>query len=156
MTLDVSKLTKEEFEKYDDELNRILKDFHNAIFNVINIADQIDPKNYHIEWVKVHMDLARKIDKENIIKRIKDKFWEFRNKIKSRDIAFFKDSSHQNTMFGKYIKNDENRPFMYSFINMIKKKVDTLSKEELDAIWDELIKILISCIEYKRLIQDYI
>lgn len=148
---DISSMNAEEFAKYDDELNRILKDFHGALFNLINIAEQIDSKNYHLAWVKRQMDLVRKIDKENIIKRMQDKMWDYRTEIVQRDINFFK-----NNQFSKYIKDDDNRPFMYSFLNMIKKKIDTLSEDEMSAIWDIINQLLLSCIEYKRLIHDYV
>ena len=143
-------MTPEEFAKYDDELNHILKNFHYSLFNLINMAEQIDPKNYHIEWVKKQMSIALKIDKENIIKRMKDKMWEYRKEIIGHDMAFFK-----NNQFSKYIKNDDNRPFMYSFLNMLKKKSETLSQEEIDKIWEETDNLLLYCIEYKRLIKDY-
>jgi hypothetical protein len=143
-------MTPEEFAKYDDELNRILKGFHISLFNLINMAEQIDPKNYHIEWVKKQISIALKIDKENIIKRMKDKMWDYRNEIMACDIAFFK-----NNQFSKHIKNDDNRPFMYSFLNMIKKKSESLSKEEINSIWEETKNILLYCIEYKRLVKDY-
>jgi hypothetical protein len=114
------------------------------------MAEQLDPRNYHIEWVKKQMSIALKIDKENIIKRMKDKMWEYRKEIIAHDMAFFK-----NNHFSKYIKNDDNRPFMYSFLNMLKKKSETLSQEEIDKIWEETDNLLLYCIEYKRLIKDY-
>ena len=143
-------MNNEEFEKYDNELNIILKDFHNALFKIICISEKIDPKNYHITWVKGQIDLFRKIDKENIIKRVKDKFWYYRKEIMEENLAFF----HAN-QFSKFIKNDENKTFMYSFVNMLKKKIQLLSKEEMDYIWQLIKQILISCIEYKKLINDY-
>lgn len=147
---DVSLMSKEEFAKYDDEMQRILKDFYATLFNIINMAEQIDPKNYHIMWLKQQMDIVRKIDNEFVIKRLKDKLWTYRREIKERNVDFFK-----NNQFSKFVKNDDNRPFMYSFINMIKKKLDVLSPEELDAIWTGTTKLLLCCIEYKRLTNDY-
>jgi len=147
---DVSSMNAEEFAKYDDEMQRILKDFYAAVFTIINMAEQIDPKNYHIMWLKQQMAIVRKVDNEFVIKRLKDKMWTYRKEIKERNVDFFK-----NNQFSKFVKNDDNRAFMYSFINMIKKKLDILSPEELDAIWNETTKLLICCIEYKRLTNDY-
>ena len=146
----ISSMNKEEFAKYDDELNRILKEFHYAVFGIITIAESIDPKNYYISWVKQQIDIFRKIDKENIIKRLKNRFWDFRKEIMAHDLAFFKNNQYSN-----YIKNDENKQFMYSFVNMLKKKIDELSPEEIEKVWELIEKVLISCIEYKKLIKDW-
>lgn len=147
----ISSMDAAEFAKYDDELNGILKVFHTSVFDLIHIAESVDPRNYYVTWVKQQIDIFRKIDKENIIKRMKDKLWENHKQIMNRDLDFFKQDKH----ITKYIKNDENREFMFSVINMLKKKVDILSPEELEAIWDVLERILSSCIDYKRLVRDY-
>jgi len=143
-------LSSEEFAKYDDEMQRILKDFYSTLFNMINMAEQIDPKNYYILWLKQQIDMVRRIDNEFVIKRMKDKLWAYRKEIKERDVNFFK-----NNQFSKFVKNDDNRSFMYSFINMVKKKLDYLQPEELNAVWDNTTKMLLCCIEYKRLTNDY-
>lgn len=143
-------LSKEEFEKYDDELNNILRDFHSAIFKIIGIASSIDPKNYYIVWVKQQIDLVRKIDKENIIKRCHEKFWYYREEICSHNLDFFNKNE-----FSRFIKNDDNKSFMYGFVNMLKKKVNDLSEDQTNIIWNLLEKILETCIRYKKLIGDY-
>ena len=147
----ISSMNAAEFAKYDDELNDILKSFHTAVFDLIYIAENVDPKNYYITWVKQQIDIFRKIDKENIIKRMKNKLWENHKQIMNHDLDFFKQDKH----ITKYIKNDENREFMFSVINMLKKKIETLSPEELEAVWNVLEQILAACIDYKRLVHDY-
>jgi hypothetical protein len=150
MSINIANMSKQEFEIYDDELNRILKYFHTAAFRIIAIAEAIDPKNHYIEWVKQQIHLFRKIDKENIIRRMKDKLWDYRNEIMAHNMEFFKTNQ-----FSKYIKNDERKQFMHSFIGMLQKKFDDLKPEESAEIWDNVEKLLIACIEYKKLIKDY-
>jgi hypothetical protein len=143
-------MTEEEFVKYDDEMKLILRKFHNALFDLINVAESIDPKNTHVTWVKQQIDIFRKIDRENIIRRLKDKMWDYREQIMNKDLDFFKQNQ-----FSKFIKNDDNRQFMYSIINMLKKKIETLEPEAIEVIWDIILQLLMSCIEYKKLTRDY-
>jgi len=138
------------FNEYDDELNKILREFHGAMFKVIKIAEKLDPKNYYITWVKQQIDILRKIDKENIIKRCKDKFWHYQKEIINHDIAFF-----HNNQFTNFIKDDDNKQFMYSFVNMLKKKINNISDEEKQQIWELLEKVLEMCIAYKQLVGDH-
>lgn len=139
-----------DFDKYDDELNKILKQFHGALFKIIKISEKLDPKNFYITWLKQQINIFRKIDKENIIKRAKDKFWFYRKEIMGHDISFF----HTN-QFNKFVKDDENKQFMYSFINMLKKKIDDVPEEEKQVIWGQMEIILETCILYKKLVKDY-
>lgn len=143
-------ITQNDFNKYDDELNEIIKEFHRAIFKVIEIAEKVDPKNYYVSWVKQQVHLFRKIDKENIIKRVKDKIWHYREEVMNHDLNFF-----YANQYSQYIKEDENKQFMYSFINMLKKKIKDLSEEEKEIIWGLLEKVLETCIRYKKLVGDY-
>jgi hypothetical protein len=143
-------LSQKEFEIYDDELNLILKEFYTATFKIINIAISIDPKNHYISWVRQQIDLVRKIDKENIIKRVHDKFWFYRKEIIDRDTEFFNRAE-----FSRFIKKDENEKFMYSFVNMIRKKISDLTDEQKDIIWYHLEAMLTTTVRYKKLIGDY-
>ncbi len=143
-------LSSDEFEKYDDQLNNILNRFHTAIFKIINIAMEIDPKNTYIAWVRDKIILVSKVDKEAIIKRVHEKFWFYKEEIINRNTDFFHKAE-----FSKFIKDDENKSFMYSFVNMIRKKINELNDEQKDVIWDYLQTILGTVIEYKKLILDY-
>jgi hypothetical protein len=142
--------TDKEFDKYDDELNSILKEFHATLFDVIKYAEKIDPHNANIAWVKDQIFIVHKLDKENIIKRVQDKFWHYRQEIMDRNIEFF-----TNNQFSQFIKNDQHKSFMYSFVNMIKKKVLGLSEPELNILWTYMEVILKCCVAYKKLIRDY-
>lgn len=132
------------------EKNVLLKKFYRVLSHIFKIAEKIDGKNIHLIWIKNQVSLARRFDEEEIIFRMKDKFWEYREPICNREDDFFK-----NNQFSKFIKEDENKKMMYSMINMFKSKYNTLTEDERNHIWDLTQIILACCIKYKELIGDY-
>lgn len=128
----------------------LLKKFFRVLSHMFKIAEKIDGKNIHLLWIKNQVALARRIDGEEIIKRMKDKFWEYRDPICNREDDFFR-----NNQFSKFIKEDNNKKMMYSMINMFKNKYEGLTSVEKNQIWDLIQILLACCIKYKELIGDY-
>jgi len=132
------------------ELDTILREFHSHAFRLIKLLKKEYPDNIEVDWLRQRASLARSIDPFLIINRCKDKFWYYRKEILSKNADFF-----MNNKFSKFIKNDENKTFMYTLVNIIKNKAKELSTEEMDYLWGITQDMLISVIKYKKLIKDY-
>ncbi len=143
-----------EFEKVERDLsedeNKILDEFHRAVFSILKICQKIEPNNVDVEFLRNKLTLAREIDPLLIMHRSMDKIWIYRNEILSRDTQFF-----VNNKFDKFVKDDENKTFMYTLINLIKKRFLERTEEEKKVIWDLINQLLISVIKYKKVTKDY-
>jgi hypothetical protein len=132
------------------EKHILLKKFYRTLSLLFKIGEKIDEKNIHLLWIKNQVALGRRLDEDEIIFRMKDKLWEYREQIINRNEDFFK-----NNQFSKFIKNDDRKKLMYSMINMFKNKISGLSKEGRDEIWNLIQLLLACCIKYKELIGDF-
>ena len=128
-----------------EDLSLLLMDFHSTIFKLIKIAKKYSPNSIEVEWLHGKLSLARNIDPLLIINRAKDKFWCYKEKIINRDLSFF-----LNHKFKKFIKNDENKTFMYTFMNLVKNELKKMSEKELDILWKLVNKMLLCIVEYKK------
>lgn len=134
----------------DKECDLILDQFHSAVFNLIKMSKKIEPNNPDIEWLHKQASLARSTDHTAIISRSKDKIWAYREKILNHDEKFFLENN-----FKQFIKDDSNKNFMYSLVNLFKSRFSSLSTEEKDKIWAQA-EILLKCvIQYKKLNHEY-
>lgn len=137
-------------ENISKEISVVLLEFHSLVFKLIKIAKKYEPTNVDIEWLKNKLSLARDLDPLMIITRAKNKIWHYRKQIKERDLDFF-----MNHKFKKFIKNDENKTFMYTLFNLIKKRFLELSENEQNLIWDLVYNLLICVAKYKKLTNDF-
>ena len=133
-----------------EELSNLLSGYHSLLFKLIKIAKKYDPNNEDIDWLQSKASLARDIDPLFIITKTKDKFWHFREQILNKDLNFLMEYK-----FDKFIKNDHNKTWMYTMIDLIKNKINDMSEEEKNYIWDIFKKILICVTKYKKIIGDY-
>ena len=132
------------------DVDLIVTDFHSVIFKILRICRKIDPNNIDLEWINSKVSLARDVDPLLIISRCKDKLWAYHDEILREDENFF-----LNNKFSGFIKNDENKTFMYSFINLLKNKINDLSEAEKKLLWS-LIKDMLACvIKYKKATNDF-
>jgi hypothetical protein len=132
------------------DVSDVVNEFHSIIFKLLKICKKVEPNNIDIEWLQNKLSLARDVDPLLIIDRCKDKLWTYRNEIIEKDIDFF---LHNN--FSQFVKNDENKTFLYTLLNLLKKGFLERSNEEKEFIW-LLSKNLLSCvIRYKKLINDF-
>jgi len=131
---------------FTKEESDILDEFHSVTFKIIKLAKKLDPNNIEIEVLHKKLSLAKSIDPLIIIDKCKDKIWFYRNEIINRDIDFFVKNK-----FSQFIKNDENKTFMYSLINMFKKKMMELSNAELKAVWDLINDLLVAVVKYLKI-----
>jgi hypothetical protein len=133
------------------EMSDVLLSFHSYIFKLIKLVKKCEPNNPDIEWLQNKAALARDVDPLIIINKCKDKFWHYRDQILERDIDFF-----LNNKFSKFIKNDENKTFMHTLLNIFKKKIIDLSDAEKNMLWDIMHGILLNIVQYKKLSGDYL
>lgn len=133
-----------------DDVNTIITNFNSNITKVMRICKKIEPNSVELDSLQNILKLAKDIDPLLIINRCKDKFWMHREFIINEDAEFF-----LNNKFDSFIKDDENKSFIYALINLIKTRYGSMSKDEKKYIWS-LIKDLLKCIiEYKKAINDF-
>lgn len=126
------------------DLNSITIEFNSAVFKILKLCKQFEPDNIDIEWLHKRLSFARDHDTLLIIERSKDKIWFYRNEILARNLDFFMENN-----FNGFIKNDDNKPFMYTLLNTIKKRIPDLSECEKSRIWDLVNQLLIYVTMYK-------
>jgi hypothetical protein len=132
------------------EVSDVVDEFHSVVFKILKICKKIEPNNIDIEWLQNKLSLARDVDPLMIINRSKDKIWYYRQQILNEDGDFF-----LNNTFAPFIKNDKNKTFMYTLLNLIKKRFAERSNEEKKMLWGLGKSMLASVIKYKKLIKDY-
>lgn len=134
-----------------DDVNEIITKFHSNIFKILKICRKIEPNNLELESLQGKLGLARDMDPLLIINRCKDKVWMHREQILDEDEEFFLKNK-----FANYIKNDENKSFMYSMVNLIKTKYKEMSTPEKKQIWRLIQAMLAHIVEYKKATNDFI
>lgn len=133
-----------------EEVHIIIKDFNSIVTRVMRICKKIEPNSVELDSLQNMLKIAREIDPLMIINRCKDKVWMHRQYIIEEDEDFF-----LNNQFSDFIKDDENKSFIYSLMNLIKTRYATMSSNEKKVIW-ALIKELLKCvIAYKKSINDF-
>jgi hypothetical protein len=133
-----------------DEIIDIVKKFHNKVFAVLKICKKLDPKSIELQHLHNIASLARDTEYLLIISRCKDKMWLHREHIINRDENFFLKNK-----FTQYIKDDENKSFMHSLVNVIQTGYRDISDTEKDMIWRLVQDMLKHVIEYKKAIGDF-
>jgi hypothetical protein len=133
-----------------EKVNNIVTNFHSIISKVMKICKKIEPNSIELETVQRLIGLARDIDPLMIINRCKDKFWMHRQQILNEDEEFF-----LNNQFSDFIKEDENKSFIYNLMNLIKLRYREMSKAEKKQIWTHIKDLLKCIIEYKTAINDF-
>lgn len=128
------------------EESDIIDAFHRVIFKLLKICKKMEPNNIEVEWLHNKLSLARNVDPLLIITRCKEKIWTYRNEILERNTDFFVKNK-----FSQFVKNDENKTFMYTLINLLKKKFMELSDEERSAIWDLANELLVCVIKFMKI-----
>jgi hypothetical protein len=134
-----------------DEVTTIVANFHGVIFKILRIMRKIEPNMLELEDLQKKLGIARDLDPLLIINRCKDKIWMFRESIINEDSDFF-----MKNKFSEFVKNDENKPFMYTMINLIKTKWKELSAPEQKEIWRMIKELLRHIIEYKQATSDHL
>lgn len=134
-----------------DEINVIINKFHNTIFKILKICKKLEPNNATLSSLYARTSMARDIDPLLIITRAKDKIWLHRDHIINENADFFLQSQYL-----EYIKDDENKSFMHSLIDLVKTGYLRLSNAERTALWGLSKDMLKHVIEYKKATGDFI
>ena len=134
-----------------EEVNDIITRFHNVIFKIMKFCKQKQPDLLELEGLHRKLSLARDLDPLVIINRSKDKIWMYKDQIINEDEDFF-----MKNKFGQFIKNDENRPFMYTIIKLIKDNYMKMTEPEKKLVWSLNQSLLKIVIEYKKATNDFI
>lgn len=133
-----------------EDVNKIITEFHSTVFKVLKICRKIEPNNLDLESLQTKLGLARDLDPLLIINRCKDKIWMHREQILTEDEEFF-----MKNKFAEFIKNDENKSFMYTMIGLVKSKFKEMSEPEKKRIWQLNKDILRHIVEYKKATGDF-
>jgi|SRR6185436_8395970 len=133
-----------------DEIITIVQNFHTKVFNILKICKKLNPKSVELHQLHNIASLARDTEFLTIINRCKDKMWLHREHIINRNERFF-----LNNEFKQYIKDDENKSFMHSLINVIQTGYKDISENEKDILWRHVQDMLRHVIEYKKAIGDF-
>lgn len=134
-----------------DDVNKIIKEFHNHIFKVLKICNKLEPNNIELKSLQGKLSIARDSLPFLIIDRCKDKVWLHREHIITKNEDFFLQNK-----FLEYIKDDENKSFMHSMIDLIKCRYREMSDSEKKIVWNLIQAILKSIVEYKTAIGDFV
>ena len=133
------------------DVSDVIDEFHSTVFKIIKICKKIEPNNIDIEWLQNKLSLARDIDPLLIINKAKDKLWFYREEIITQNLDFFIANN-----FSQFVKNDSNKTFLYTLINLIKKRFFERSEDEKKMIWALMKSMLVCVIKYKKLINDFV
>jgi hypothetical protein len=134
-----------------EEVNDIVTRFHNVIFKIMKFCKQKQPDAVALDSLHRKLSLARDLDPLIIINRSKDKIWMYKDQIINEDEDFF-----INNKFGQFIKNDENKPFMYTMVKLIKDNFKKMSEPEKKMVWTLNQSLLKIVIEYKKITNDFV
>lgn len=129
----------------DDIINDIITEFHSTIFKILKVCRKIEPNNIDLEWLQSKLSLARDIDPLLIINKCADKIWAHREYIITENSDFF-----LKNQYTEFIKNDENKSFLQSLVNLIKNKYTEISEQERKALWTLVKSMLGSIVKYKK------
>lgn len=128
------------------EKSNVIDEFHSIISKVLIVCERIEPNNMDIMWLRKKISLAKEVDPLLVIDRAKVKIWEYREQIVNKDEDFF-----LKNRFEKHIKNDENKTFMYTLVNLVKNRFRERSDEEKEYIWSLCNKLLVAVIQYYKI-----
>jgi len=134
-----------------DEVNIIITEFHSTIFKILKICRKIEPNMLELESLQKKLGIARDLDPLLIINRAQNKIWMHRDQIINEDVDFFMKNN-----FSEFVKNDENRPFMYTMINLVKQRYKEMSPQEKKEIWRLIKNLLLSVTKYKAATKDHL
>ncbi len=129
----------------EETIDDAIDGFHKTLFSIMKIARYMEPNNSDLEWMAAKLRMAADMEPLHLISRFKNKIWDCRKQIMEKDKKFFIENS-----FDSYIKNDENKNFMQSLLNMIKKGIDRLTAQEEAHIWSLAQDLLRYTINYMR------
>ena len=131
--------------------NLIIK-YNKVISKLINTAGRLLPNNPDIHRVRNIISLAKSADPLILLNDSKDKLWDAKDYIIERNEQEF---FYNHEYIDKYPQTDDDKEFLFTILNAIKKKYEFLSKEEVKYIWDLINEMLGICVEYKIEIGDY-
>lgn len=134
-----------------EEVNDTVTRFHNVIFKIMKFCKQKQPEAVELDSLHRKLSLARDLDPLIIINRSKDKIWMYKDQIINEDEDFF-----INNKFGQFIKNDENKSFMYTMVKLIKDNFKKMSDPEKKMVWSLIQDLLKIVIEYKKITNDFV
>ena len=108
-----------------DNINRIVKNFHNTISQILKICISIEPNNVDLKDLQIKFVRFKDINPLLIIDSCKDRIWQFRNGIINENEEFF-----MNSNFTHLYNTDENSEFISGVIDTIKSKFSERSDAE--------------------------
>jgi hypothetical protein len=134
-----------------EKINTVITEFHRTVFNVLKICKKIEPNNILLESLQKRLSFARDYSPFIIIDKCKDKIWLHKEYIINEDEDFFLQNN-----FAQYIKEDENKSFIYGMVKLVKSKYQERSTAEKKELWRHIKALLQHITEYKILTGDFV
>ena len=128
----------------DDLINR----YNRHVAKLLNICDRVMPGNVDVERVRNLVSLAKQTDPLYLLEKSKDKFWDVRDKIKAKDLSYFRNKD--DPILQKHIANEdkEQEEYIYLLMDLIDENLEKISEKEMDYIWSIFHRMLECNIEY--------
>lgn len=133
------------------KINNVITEFHRTVFNILKICKKIEPTNVLLDSLQKRLSFARDYSPFIIIDKCKDKIWLHKEYIINEDENFFLQNN-----FAQYIKEDENKSFIYGMVKLVKSRYKERSEAEKKELWRHIKLLLKSISEYKILTGDFV
>lgn len=133
------------------KINNVITEFHRTVFNILKICKKIEPTNVLLDSLQKRLSFARDYSPFIIIDKCKDKVWLHKEYIINEDENFFLQNN-----FAQYIKEDENKSFIYGMVKLVKSRYKERSEAEKKELWRHIKLLLKSISEYKILTGDFV
>jgi hypothetical protein len=134
-----------------DQKIRICMHFHSAIADIIRLVKMQTPESLDLERLERLITLCKAEGQTYIIDHCKDKLWESRDQIKSKDTDYF-----FKTDFSKYIKKGSfYEEFQITLMDLIREGFDVYSDEEKNLVWKHTRTMLRCVASYMLIIGDH-
>jgi hypothetical protein len=133
------------------KLDKILFAFNRQLSKIIKMADQVDPNNADIDWIRRMLRILRDDSPSLVLEKCIDKFCDNSEQIIARDTDFFV-TKHN---FDEDVDENDNKEWVVGIINMIKEKQALLLPDQLSCMWDCLNKMLECIVQYRIITGDF-
>lgn len=129
-------------------IDNLINRYNRLIAKVINVCDRVVPGNVDVERVRNLISLAKQTDPFYLLEKSKDKFWDVRDQIKTKNLAFFRNKNEPTLQKHILYENKENQEYIYQLMELIDDNLEKLSKKEMEYVWAIFQQMLECNIEY--------
>ena len=131
----------------------IVETFNRHLSRILKVVKSFEPNNVDLETVMRLIRIARYENPTHVLERSVDKFWDNKDKVIARDLAFFYNNTHM--LKEKYVKKDERQGWIESLVDHIHKNIGKVNAEQETYLWDCLNELLQCVIKYRIVVGDF-